>query len=518
MFDRPALLWLLLLAPIVAWPSVMAIRRAKIFAGALSLVLRLACLTVMVAVLAGLRVNGVAAARRLELVALLDHSGSIAADQRDWMRARLSAVRAALTPGDQLAVIAFARDARLVSPLSDPRLLRESGASPDPGATDLESALTAAQSLFSPDADKRILLLSDGNQTEGDAATQVPALREDAIRVFAAAPPPSSAHRVALTDFEAPPAVRARSQFSFALAIESESPEPADAQLRLLADGVPVGGRHVELKAGLNRFELPYRIDKPGAYLMAAELAVAPPLDAINPRAEVALSVSAPPRVLVASESRPESLITALKLRGFDTDLVSPRSLSPLATDYLSYQLVVLDDAASGELLDTVQQALNRYVADYGGGLVVTGETLRDDHFRGGALEKALPVRFEQQPPPPTREPIAVYLCIDRSNSMSYDSRYPAVRDCERIRYAKQAAIALLRQLDDSDYAGVIAFDSEPYVLGHLQALGDDRADLEARIERLQPGGGTDFKEALEIAEREILQSGVAVRQVILLT
>jgi hypothetical protein len=34
----------------------------------------------------------------------------------------------------------------------------------------------------------------------------------------------------------------------------------------------------------------------------------------------------------------------------------------------------------------------------------------------------------------------------------------------------------------------------------------------------LEPGGGTDFKEALDIAEREINQSGIAVHEVILLT
>ena len=89
------------------------------------------------------------------------------------------------------------------------------------------------------------------------------------------------------------------------------------------------------------------------------------------------------------------------------------------------------------------------------------------------------------------------------------------MRDGERIRYAKEAAIALLRQLDDTDFAGVIAFDSQPYVLAHLQPLGEDRGELENRIDRLQPGGGTDFKDALEIAEREILQSGIPVRQVI---
>jgi hypothetical protein len=345
-----------------------------------------------------------------------------------------------------------------------------------------------------------------------------PAMLADEVRIFTDAPPPSSAERVALTEFRAPEDVRAQQEFTFRLAIESEAPDLSDAQLRLLDDGKPIAGRHVQLHPGLNRFELPYRFGAAGAHVMTAQLAVAPPLDAINSSAEAPLSVTAAPRVLVASATRPESLMNALTQRHYRVDLISPRALSANAADYLPYQVVILDEVAAGAIQPGVQAAIAHYVADYGGGLIATGNTLRDDGYRGGDLEKSLPVTFEPQPPPPTREPIAVYLCIDRSNSMSYDSRYPAVRDGQRIRYAKEAAIALLRQLDDTDYAGVIAFDSQPYVLGHLEPLGDDRAELEERIERLQPGGGTDFKQALEIAEHEILQSGLRVREVILLT
>lgn len=518
MFEHPAMLWLIALAPLVAYPAVAAMRRGAFVAGAASALLRVGCLAAMVAMIAGLRIPGRLAARRVEIVALLDQSRSIAPDQRAWMRNRVRAIAATMNPHDSLAVIGFGRDAQLWSPLADPRMARVRGPEPDRGATDIAAALASAESLFSTVAEKRVLLLSDGIQTRGSAMAEAGALRADGVRIYTASPPPSSTVRLALTDFAAPQNVRARQEFSFRLSIENGARKPALAELKLLNDGTPIAKRRVQLRPGLNRFTLPYRFGGPGAHIMTAELAAERPLETINARAEVPISVGAAPRILVVSAVPPTSLINALDQRRYRVDLIAPRALSSNAADYLPYQVVILDEVSAAAMARGVQTALEHYVADFGGGLVATGNTLRDDAFRGGALEKTLPVTFEPQPPPPSREPIAVYLCIDRSNSMGYDSRYPAVRDGQRIRYAKQAAIALLRQLDDTDYAGVIAFDSQPYVLGHLQPLGDDRAELEARIKRLQPGGGTDFKQALEIAQREILASHLKVREVILLT
>ncbi len=518
MFDRPHLLWLLVLVPVAVAPGILAMLGGMRLAGAAAAALRALCVVALVAILAGLRIPGRIAAQSVAVVVALDQSRSVWPDQQDWMQGQVEQLTSAMAPADQLGVVGFGRDARLLAPLMDPRLLGHFGAGADGGATNIAGALTAAESLFAPETDKRIVLLSDGNETEDSAMTEVPAMLEDGVRIFAAAPPPSATGRIAVTNFYSPDTVRANQRFAFRIDVDSESVSPVAATLKLYRDGVAVGEEATALKPGLNRFELPYRLDRPGAYLMSAEVSIAPPRVALNPRVEAAISVTGAPRILIASATPPESLVTALKLRNYAIDFVSPRSLSDRPVDYLPYQLVILDDVPDGSLTAAAQHALNRYVADYGGGLVATGDTLRQEHLAGGELEKALPVKFAPQPPPPSREPIAVYLCIDRSNSMSYDSRYPAVRDGERIRYAKQAAIALLRQLDDTDFAGVIAFDSQPYVLAHLQPLGEDRADLENRIDRLQPGGGTDFKEALEIAGREILQTGIPVRQVILLT
>ncbi len=518
MFERPELLWLLLLTPLVAMPALIALVGGQRLAGGIAALLRVLAFVALVFALAGFAVPTRTASRRVEVVALIDQSRSIAPDQLRWARLKVRDLARAAAPDDRLAIVGFGRDVRMLSPLGDPRLAAEPPISADPDATDLGEALTAADSLFSPDADKRILLLSDGNQTVGDARAELPALLENGVRVDAAAAPPSATARVALTGFEAPAAVRTNQLFTFRIAIESEAAAASNVNLELLSDGAPVGAQSVKLQAGLNRFELPYRIGSAGAYLIGARLQAPQPLVAINPQAETALTVTAPPQILVVATEAPDSLLSALKLRDFRLSVTTPRGLPSQPEDYLPYQAVILADATVSTLSAPAANALNRYVADFGGGLIVTGETLRDDRFAGTALEKTLPVKFQPQPPPPTREPIAVYLCIDRSNSMSYDSRYPAVRDGERIRYAKAAAIALMRQLDDTDFAGVIAFDSQPYVLGHLAPLGESRAELENRIERLEPGGGTDFKDALEIAEREILASQIPVRQVFLLT
>src|SRR5438093_6747878 len=84
--------------------------------------------------------------------------------------------------------------------------------------------------------------------------------------------------------------------------------------------------------------------------------------------------------------------------------------------------------------------------------------------------------------------------------------------------YERLAAMALVENVGEHDLVGAIAFDSEPYELGPLAPAGESRAALADRIRRLRNGGGTDFKDALAIAARNLIAAGPAVRHVILLT
>src|SRR5215510_5615235 len=113
MFDHPAALWLVILAPLVAYPAVVAILRGARIAGAASLAFRLALLAVLVALLAGFKIKATTAARSVEVVAVLDESRSIARDQSDWMYHHLHEVARHLSARDRLGVVGFGRDAQL---------------------------------------------------------------------------------------------------------------------------------------------------------------------------------------------------------------------------------------------------------------------------------------------------------------------------------------------------------------------------------------------------------------------
>jgi Mg-chelatase subunit ChlD/uncharacterized membrane protein len=472
----------------------------------------------LVAAVAGLRIKSFVRADKLALVAVIDESRSLEPTQIAAMKRAVHAVARAMDPRDRIAVLAFGAQTRLLAAPEAPTQLGMLDGEVDGSATDIAAALTVAMGIFPPDAEKKLWLLSDGNQTRGDALEEVPSLQARRVKVFASLPPPAGTPRVSVVGLFAPERVRSRFTFGLRLDVQSEAVQTVDARLAVSDDAGPPIERTIKLHQGLNRFSLPYEFERPGDYLMRAALSVGPQVRALNQSIETSVWVEPEPRLLVVSGDSPSDVLRVLGMRSYHIERAKPVQVPAQAQALLAYQAVVLDDVAADALSPQAQQALASYVADYGGGLIATGGTLRDYRFAGSPLEKALPIRFRPQPPPPQREPVAIYLLIDRSNSMGYNSRYPTVRDEERIRYAKQAALALLRQLDDADFVGVIAFDSDPYVLMPLQPLGGQRSALQMRVERLEPGGGTDFKQALEIAMHQMLAADLRSRQVILLT
>ena len=487
-----------------------------------ALTARLAAFAALVLAIAGLALSTHLPSERLSLIAAVDRSESIDAEGRRWEERYLEQVGAALAPGDELGIVAFAGDATVVHPPGPPERTALEGVALSETATNIGRALETAMALFPPDAERRVLLISDGNETRGNSAAEVARARRAAAKIYAAIPPHSGGADVIVEKLAVAPLVPEGSVFPVRVILRNQG-RVRPATLSLFADGNVLGREAITLQPGLNAVEIPYRMSGVGSHQLRAQ--VSAPDDVIrgNDYREATVTVGGKSRVLLVTTRPRSSLAGVLTRKDFSVTTIAPAEFPTDVDGLLGFHLVIFEDVQANGFNGRRFDALERYVRDFGGGFVVAaGEaTFGDAEFRKTAVERVLPVTLEpRRPPRAEREPLALFILIDRSNSMGYHIRNRLERSEteSKLVYAKRAALAVVAQLKDSDLVGLVVFDSQPFQVSPLRSLKENRALLEEDIPRLQPGGGTDFYDALESARQQLVDSHVGTKHAILLT
>jgi Ca-activated chloride channel homolog len=488
-------------------------------AGRRASVLRVAAFTALILALAGVQLTARMPSDHLTLIAAVDLSDSIDAEGRDWAVRYLNELQSRLAPGDDFGVLTFAGDADLVQGPGAPAPIEAWRPAPAAGATDLSRAIDSAMALFPSAGERRLLLLTDGNETRGDSRRQIPWLRAERVRVDAAVPPHRNEPDVRVDKVVAPPIVG--SDTTVPIRVIAYNPgKLRPAVLNLYLDDQIADSTAVELQPGRGALVFPTQLGGEGSHRLRVELAVDGDPSPGNNAREVGITVRGRTRILLVTSQEHSPLAQALTRKGLTPVVQPPASLRNLEA-LLPYHGVILEDVTAAAFPKGGLDALETYVRDFGGGLAVVGGagTFGDADFTRTPLKRLLPVTLEpRRPRQGAREPLALFLVIDRSNSMGYNSRIGTLRDGEKLRYAKEAALAVIRQLKDQDLVGVIAFDSQPHEISPLKPLHENRADLEDLVPRLVENGGTDFYDALVSAREQLLASRVNRRHIILLT
>mgnify|MGYP000595300631 CR=1 FL=1 len=465
-------------------------------------------------------------------------SAGYVARVRDWIRESLEDRGA----DDLAGIVIF--DGRSFA-VATPTRADVTGRSMDlrgaPGS-DIEGALRYAAALIPADAAGRLVLISDGNQTSGDALAAAGELGRAGSAAGVRTPIDVAPVRymvdreVLVEGVEVPP--RASEGATVPVRVVLRSTHEVTGTLRLLREGQAVdlspgepgfgrrirvgAGRHVErvevaLDSGrIHRFEAIFEPDP----VAPGEL----PNDTIlaNNRAEGVTLTPGSGSVLVLDgvgrgDERGGGAVLARTLAsaGVRVDLEPPTAFPTDMLGLEAYDLVVLQNVGADEVGFDGAERLALYVRELGGGLVMVGgpDSFGAGGWRGTAVEGVLPVELSL-PERLVSPEAAVVFVIDRSGSMRARMG-GSTRDLQSI--ANEAAAMAIRSLDPQDLVGVIAHD-----LGFdvIQPLGPNTdADRTAqRTLAIASGGGTNIGPALAEAGRQLLASDAKVKQVVVLS
>lgn len=521
-FTTPLALLLLFLLPALAvagWPR-LAYRRRRDTA---SLLLRLLIVALLVLALAGAQVHR--AADKLAVVFLLDVSDSVSPAQQSAAVEYVRQAAAAMGADDQAAVIVFGADALVEVPITGRLELVQIGSDPVRLNTDLAEAMRLGLALFPADAARRMVILSDGRPTVGDAeevARLAAATNVQVDTVLLAPEDPAqqiAGPEVLVAGVDVPATVNQGERFSLTASLATNRPDTA-AEVRVLSRGQIVHQREVLLQPGVTR-EV-FDVVAPQAGFIDFEVIIEPRgADTFyqNNRLAAFTQVSGPPRALLVTSDEREiaTLRAVLAESGLQVDVRGPRELPIGLAALSSYNSVILANVSATELSLERMETLQAYVRDLGGGLAVIGGP--NSYGVGGyfetPLEETLPVemRLRDQERVPQ---LTLLFVIDRSGSMELSS----AGGVSNLELAKEAVVRSFDLLNDNDRTGVLSFDVSAYYVLDIQEVGDaaNRQRLRDLVGSLRPGGGTNIYQGVLAADQVLRGDPSELKHIILLT
>ncbi|MFN3374625.1 MAG: VWA domain-containing protein, partial [Chloroflexus sp.] len=355
-FIYPEALWLLLVPTSMVVLALLAPRRLSLFRFWASLIVRTLIAIALVFAFAG--VQFVRPVDRLTTVFLLDGSDSMPASTRAQAEAFIREALQAMPNDDQAAIIVFGDNALVErTPDNDKRLGRITSI-PIANRTNIEAAIQLGMALFPADAQKRLVLLSDGGENSGRAveAARLAASRGIPINVVNLTLVTTDAEAL-IASVEAPNSVRDGQEALIVAMIESNVAQPVT--VRLINDSGVVAERNLELPPGVTRVEFIVPVEGNGFRRYRVQIEAARDGRVQNNEAAALIRVQGPPRVLLiarnAADARP--LATALNAADIVAEIVSPEAAPRSLADLSTYDALILVNTPARALPVGLMQA-----------------------------------------------------------------------------------------------------------------------------------------------------------------
>lgn len=539
-FQYPWYLLLLAVIPVVWWLGMKSLAGLGPWRRGIAIALRTAVLLLIIFAIAG--IQWIWSSEKLTVIYLLDQSDSIPVAKRQLMfEYAIQSVKAHrhTERQDRAGLIVFGREASIEIPPFDedlPNINRAESFFGKSDATNLESALKLAQASFREDSAKRIVILTDGNQTLGSAEATAQRLSDNGIGIDVVPVRLDSQTEVLLEKIDVPGFVR-QGQTVDAKVVINRYCEPGKEkdvagrlrvirrignQSEVLADGP------YTLDRDINVVPIPHKVEETAGYTYEAEFTTDDPAnDTItqNNRATAFSYARGKGKVMMIEDGSAtgnyQPFVDALRRNDIDVEVRDTRNLFSSLVELQSYDSVILAGAPRTSGDDSTQivaftddqiDMLVQSSQQFGMGILMLGgpEAFGAGGWTNTKLEQAMPVNF----------------AIKNSKVEAVGALAMVMHACEipeGNHWQKMIGKAALEALGPSDYCGVVQYDmsGDKWLWGGsagLLKVGENKSMMKSRMNTMTPGDMPDFDSALSMAMKGLRNVPASLKHMIVIS
>src|SRR5438876_4582936 len=268
---------------------------------------------------------------------LLDRSDSIPSPQQEAARDYVNKASKQKNKVDKAGVIVFGREASIETSPNAAVDVQKIQAVVGTERTDLAAAIRLGTAAFPETGQKRLVLLTDGNENVGDAMGAVLAAKNLGVTMDVLPLGVTRANDVSVQKVQIPPRLKKGQAFEVKIFVQADQAQ--EAAVRLYRKDQFLGEQKVQLSAGKNLFSFPQTLSEPDFY--SYDVRVDAPGDPLpqNNRATGFATVRGEPRVLVVSSDleQDKQLASALQAARLELRHVGIKEFPDTLAEMQSY-------------------------------------------------------------------------------------------------------------------------------------------------------------------------------------
>lgn len=501
--------YLLLAIPVILHTLWMA-RRLEVLSRArrrLAVTLRVVLVLALVLALAGLRVAY--QSRELTVLFAVDRSESVPRLQREFAEAFVQRAHEEMGPDDKQWIVVFGADAAIEQTPAEQPEFEVVEAVVDRSRTNLADAIQLGLAAAGDSGQRRIVVLSDGNQNAGSA--------EDAARAAAAAGvaidvvPLRYENRNDVIVEKALVESRVSLDEPFDVKVIAGTRQAARGKLSILQDGRLIGQYDVELDPDRkNAFTIPTQVRDGGYHRFEVMLDVDGDAVPENNRAYAFTYGEGEPRVLLVDGDADRSLTLGAMLAGekINVELASPAAIPTSLRELQTYDGLIFNNVPADALTAAGMSMIEYAVHDLGLGFMMIGgeHSFGAGGYNDSPIERVLPVDME----------------LKNEKILPQGALVPIVHTVEIPEgqyWAERILQAALDVLSPRDLMGVLLYswrEGEAWLFP-LQQVGA-KSHLRRQLNQAEWGDMPSFDTTLNMAYDALKDCGASVKHIVIIS